>query len=86
MCWGKLERVTLFVNAYEVIYWDWEDHLDRMNKEVDKDNERGGNLTELTILEASAVFKKKFCKKIGFLLSAPTFGLGGRYCGRSIQI
>ena len=57
MCWVIFERVSLFVNAYEVMTWG----LGGENRPDEQEGGRGqwerGDSREWTILEASAVFK-----------------------------
>ena len=36
-----------------------------------------GGSRELSVLEASAVFKELILENLGYILSAPNFGLGG---------
>ena len=59
MCWGRCERVNLFVNAYEIMAWRF-GVADLPNEQESRRGkwERGDSI-EWTILEASAVFKER---------------------------
>ena len=56
---------------------DWEEKLDWARKKVDEDNGRGGTQGNGQFQKIWRFPRKKLWKKIGCLLSAPTFGLGG---------
>ena len=77
MCWVQCERVTLFVNAYEVMDWVLGGAARPDEQEGRLEQWERGDSREWTILEDSAVSRKKLWKNIGCLLSAPTFGFGG---------
>ena len=63
MCWGRCERVALFVNAYEIMVWGLvgADLLD------EQEGRRGqwerGDSREWIILEALAVFKEQILEE-----------------------
>ena len=55
----------------------WIDQLKRMNRKVDEENEKQlvkGNVRYRKVCRFSSC---EFWKNIGYLVSAPTFGLGG---------
>ena len=56
---------------------DWWDQIDQMNKKVDEDNGRGGNQENGIFQKLWRLSTNKFWKKIGCLISAPIFGIGG---------
>ena len=56
-CVGNdVKELTYFLIIMKLWPGDWEEQLDRMNKKVDEDNERGDSI-EWKTLEALAVFK-----------------------------
>ena len=63
MCWGQCERVTLFVNAYEIMAWTLggEDQLDE--QEGIRGQWERGESREWTISEASSVFKEQIMEE-----------------------
>ena len=62
---------------------DWEEHIDPMNKKVDKDNERRGNQDNGRFQKLRRFSRNEFWENIGCLLSEPTFGLGGSIMGQN---
>ena len=77
MCSGKCERVTLFVNNCEVMSWGLGGgQINWMNKKVVEDDGKRGTQDNGKFRKICRFLRNDFWKKIGCLLSAPTFGLG----------
>ena len=56
---------------------DWEEHIDRINKRLDKENGIVGTQENGTFRKLWRFSRNEFWKNIGCLLSALTIGLGG---------
>ena len=56
---------------------DWYENLDQMSKKVDEDNGGGGTQETGRFWKLWGFSRKELCKNIGYLLSAPTFCIGG---------
>ena len=71
-----------------IMLWpgDWDDHLNRINKKVDEDNDRWGTQENGKVWNLQRFSRKKLWENIGSLISAPTFGLGGEDCERRIKM
>ena len=55
----------------------WENQIDRMNKNVDEENGRGGTKFNGNFWKLRRFSKNEFWKNIRYLLSAPTIGIRG---------
>ena len=77
MCWGRCERVALFLMIMKLQPGDWQDQLYRMNKKVYEDNGIGGTQQNGRFRKLRRFSRYKLWENIGCLLSETTSGLGG---------
>ena len=74
---GDMKELTYLLILMELWSGYWEDQLHRTNKKINDENGRGRTQENGQFRKLRRFSREEFWKNIGYLLSAPTFGLGG---------
>ena len=65
MCWGKCERVNLFLTLMKLWTGYWEENLDQMNKKVYVENVREGTQDNGQFRKLQRFSRNEFWDNIG---------------------